>query len=123
MMKVAVTVWGDRISPVFDASRRLLVATIENARVVDRTVVIFNPEQPSRLTKTLAELGVAVLICGAVSQLPASAITAAGIRLIPFIAGEVERVLLAYASGSPLAPTFVMPGCLESGQDAGHTNH
>ena len=122
-MKVAVTVWGDRISPVFDASRRLLVATIESARIVDRSYVIFNPERPSSLVKTLAELDVPVLVCGAVSQVPASVITAAGIQLIPFIAGRVERVLLAYAAGSPLAPTFVMPGCRESIQDAGHPKH
>lgn len=118
-MKVAVTVWGDRISPVFDASRRLLVATIERGRITDRSFVIFNPERTANLTKTLAELNVPVLICGAVSQVPASVITAGGIRLIPFIAGEVEHVLTAYAAGTPLAPTFVMPGCLDSDHDTG----
>lgn len=121
-MKVAVTVWGERISPVFDASRRLLVATIQGTRIVDRSIVIFNPERPTSLTKTLAELDVPVLICGAVSQLPANVIAAAGIRLIPFITGQVDRVLATYAKGSPLAPTFVMPGCLESTNGAGHPN-
>lgn len=116
-MKVAVTVWGDRISPVFDASRRLLVATIEKGCIVDRSFVIFNPERPTRLTRTLAELDVPVLICGAVSQVPANVITAGGIELIPFITGEVERVLGTYAAGASLSPTFVMPGCRGSSHD------
>ena len=121
-MKVAVTVWGDRISPLFDASRRLLVATIDRRCIVDRSFVIFNPDRPSRLTRTLVEMSVPVLICGAVSQLPANVITAAGIRLIPFIAGKVDRVLAVYATGSPLVPAFIMPGCLESIREAGHSN-
>jgi predicted Fe-Mo cluster-binding NifX family protein len=110
-MKIAVTVWEDRISPVFDASRRLLIAEIENALIIDRSYVIFDPERPSNLARTLEKLDVTVLICGAVSQAPATIIAAGGITLIPFIAGEVDRVLDVYAKGNPLAPTFVMPGC------------
>ncbi len=111
MMKVAVTIWEDRISPVFDASRRLLIAEIENARVTDRAYVFFDPGRPGNLAKTLVMLDVPVLICGAVSQAPATTINAGGITLIPFIAGEVERVLEFYAKGNSLEPTFVMPGC------------
>jgi len=110
-MNVAVTVWKDRISPVFDASRRLLIAKIENDRVTDRSYVFFDPGWPADLVKTLAMLDVPVLICGAVSQSPATIISAGGITLIPFVAGEVDRVLDEYAKGNPLAPTFVMPGC------------
>lgn len=110
-MKVAVTVWEDRISPVFDVSRRLLVAEIENNEITARSYVLFDPGMPSSLSKTLAELHVSVLICGAVSQVPANIICAGGITLIPFIAGEVERVLEVYAKGDSLEPTFVMPGC------------
>ena len=43
-------------------------------------------------------------------RLPATIIVDGGIRLIPFIAGEVDRVLELYAKGNPLAPTFAMPG-------------
>lgn len=118
-MKVAVTVWNERISPVFDASRRLLIAKIKNARVTDRSYVIFDPGSPSSLTRTLTELDVPVLICGAVSQVPANIIVAGGITLIPFIAGEVDRVLKVYAEGSSLSPGFVMPGCREVQASAG----
>ena len=118
-MKVAVTVWKERISPVFDASRRLLIAKIKNTRVTDRSYVIFDPGSPSNLARTLSELDVTVLICGAVSQIPANTIVAGGITLIPFIAGEVDRVLKVYAEGSSLSPSFVMPGCRDVPSSAG----
>jgi len=119
-MKVAVTAWEDRISPVFDASRRSLIAEIENARVTNRSYVFFDPGRPGNLAKTLTMLDVPVLICGAVSQAPATTIAAGGITLIPFIAGEVDRVLEVYATGNPLAPAFAMPGCQDSTDKGGN---
>ncbi len=116
-MRVAVTVWEKRISPVFDASRHLLIAEVENGRIKDRTTIIFDPALPTTLALTLSELKVPVLICGAVSQVPANIIVASGITLIPFIAGEVDRVLAAYAGGNSLAPAFAMPGCRNSAPD------
>lgn len=110
-MKVAVTVWENRISPVFDASRHLLIAEIAGDRILSRSTVMFDPGIPSNLSKLLSDLGVAVLICGAVSQFPATILAADGITLIPFITGDVERVLETYAKGRSLAPTFIMPGC------------
>ncbi|MFO7715730.1 NifB/NifX family molybdenum-iron cluster-binding protein [Desulfosarcina sp.] len=110
-MKVAVTVWEKRVSPVFDASRRVLIADIENARITDQSYLVFDPGLPSNLAKTLSDLEVPVLICGAVSQVPANTLTAGGITLIPFITGKVDRVLEAYAKGESLTPGFLMPGC------------
>jgi predicted Fe-Mo cluster-binding NifX family protein len=119
-MRVAVTVWEDRISPVFDASRRLLIAGIENARITDRSCLAFDSGMPDTLVRMLVGLDVPLLICGAISRVPADIIVTGGIQLISFIAGEVDRVLGAYAKGVPLAPTFVMPGChghdLETGK-------
>ena len=110
-MKIAITIWGDRISPVFDASRHLMVVDIENARISGRSALIFDPEKPLDLAKTLTAIGVEILICGAVSQFPATIINAADIALIPFITGRVDRVLAAFAKGESLEPTFLMPGC------------
>jgi predicted Fe-Mo cluster-binding NifX family protein len=110
-MKIAVTVWNDRISPVFDASHRLLIAEIENHRVTDRSYLVFDPKLPANLAKILTTLDVPVLICGAVSKVPATIIADGGIQLVPFIAGEVDRVLDAYAREGAVASAFVMPGC------------
>lgn len=112
-MRVAVTVWEDRISPVFDASRHLLIAKIENGQITHQSNLIFDPRSPAKLTNTLGRLDVPVLTCGAISQVPANTITAGGITLVPFIAGKVNRVLRAHAKGQSLASAFAMPGCKE----------
>ncbi len=110
-MKVALTVWGDRISPVFDASHTLLVAEIEKAEVVSKVSISFNPQQPSRLADALAGNEVSVLICGAVSTSPANLIESNGIKLIPFIAGNAAEVLEHFAKKGPTLQCFLMPGC------------
>ena len=110
-IRIAVTVWDERISPVFDASRRLLVAEIQCKSVTERSYLVFDPGQPRLLAETLLALDVSVLICGAVTQVPAAIIAEGGITLIPFITGRVDQVIEAYAQGTSLAPTFLMPGC------------
>jgi len=54
---------------------------------------------------------VMLIICGAVSERPALMLEAAGVELIPFIAGDVRHVLDAYLQGRPLGTDFRMPGC------------
>jgi predicted Fe-Mo cluster-binding NifX family protein len=110
-MKMALTVWEDRISPVFDSAQMLLIAEIENKEVTKRRYEPFVPDLPSRMADRLSELDVAVLICGAISELPANIIEATGIELIPFITGSADKVLDLYARGIKITPAFLMPGC------------
>lgn len=115
-MKVAVTVWDERISPVFDSARTLLIVDIKNKRINQSSYTSFDPLFEARLTEELKQLGVEVLICGAISEIHSNLIEASAIRLIPFISGNVTQVLEAYAKGNPLAPSFLMPGCKEEMQ-------
>jgi predicted Fe-Mo cluster-binding NifX family protein len=110
-MKVALTVWEGRISPLFDAARELLVVDIEGRGMINRRHEPIRPQSPLRVVERLAEQGVTVLICGAISEVPAGMMEAAGITLIAFVAGAVEDVLSALARGSSLIPAFSMPGC------------
>ncbi len=121
-MKAALTIWEKRISPVFDSAQMLLVAEIKNKEVINKQHEKFNPEMPSRLTNMLIGLNVDVLICGAISEIPANAIEACGIKLIPFIAGNVNEVLDTYAKGLQLEPAYLMPGCGKNcqRQEKGH---
>jgi predicted Fe-Mo cluster-binding NifX family protein len=110
-MKMALTVWGNRISPVFDAAHMLLVVEIENTKIINRHYEPFYPELPTRLAVRLAEMNVAVLICGAISEMPAKIIETNGIKLIPFITGDAHEVIDAYGKDIPFMPEFLMPGC------------
>ncbi|WP_310600685.1 NifB/NifX family molybdenum-iron cluster-binding protein [Desulfobulbus sp.] len=109
--KIAVTVWEHRVSPVFDAAQTLLIAEIDGCglgAVVHRS---FDPQRPLELLRLLHAQEVEVIICGAVSEEPAAMLEAAGIKLIPFVTGRVDRVLAHYLRGRPFEGEFCMPGC------------
>lgn len=110
-MKMALTVWGNRISPVFDAAHMLFVVEIENTEIINKRYEPFYPELPTRLAVRLAEMNVEVLICGAISEMPANILEANGIKLIPFITGDAHEVIDAYVKDVPFMPLFLMPGC------------
>ncbi len=111
---IAVTVWGHRVSPVFDSARTLLIASIDGNSVTATSSIAFDPERPLELLHLLRAQQVMVIICGAISETPAAMIEAAGVQLIPFITGDVQQVLSHYLQGLPLggqSGQFCMPGC------------
>ncbi len=110
-MKLALTVWEDRISPVFDAARKLLVAEVENRVIADTSYERFDSTLSPRLTERLTELDISVLICGAISEQLSRLIESSGIKIIPFISGNVDEVLAAYVKNTLVKPAFLMPGC------------
>ena len=110
-MKMALTVWENRISPVFDAAQMLLVVEIENNKIISRHYEPLYPELPARLAGRLAEMNVAVLICGAISEMPANILEANGIKLVPFITGDAGEIIDAYVKDVPFMTAFSMPGC------------
>jgi predicted Fe-Mo cluster-binding NifX family protein len=115
-MKVAVTVWENRISPLFDATRTLLIVDIHNCVVTEKHVTHFDGISPFSRAATLEELGVGTLICGGVSDLFAELIEARNIRIIPFVAGPVDEVIDAYLRNDLCHKRFKMPGCGRTGK-------
>ena len=110
-MKVALTIWGNRISPVFDSARKLLIVEVENNKVVDRQYEFLNAEMDSDLAKMLTDLQINVLICGAISRRYSDIIETSEIKLIPFITGHVDVVLESYIQNNRVVADFLMPGC------------
>lgn len=109
-INVAVTVWNNRISPVFDSAQALLVAEIHGSEIVDAVVRTVQTSIFDRFLSLLAEQNVQVLICGALCEAPALLIEKQGIEVISFVTGEAENVLESYLNGNDLAE-FAMPGC------------
>jgi len=109
-MKVAITVWGNRISPVFDSAQTILLAEIENGEIISRKREFLPRLVASRLARMVAETQIDTLICGAISERPALIIQQSGIALLSFVGGNAEQFLEDYAAGRPLE-LFRMPGC------------
>ena len=92
-MRVAMTVWGDRVSPVLDCARNLLRAEIAGGEVVGRKSECFDAGLLPVTLRELRRQGVQVLICGAVSQDLATVIESCDVRLIPLLPATWRKFL------------------------------
>lgn len=110
-MKAALTVWDGRISPVFDVSRQAVLLTIEDGVVVERHCRDLETPTPSQKIHVLEELGVELLVCGAISEPLHRELVDRGIRVIGFVAGELDDVLASLLAGRLPCAEFAMPGC------------
>lgn len=109
-MKIAITVWNDRISPLCDSARSLLLVDIQDGRVVQRRYARFPDESAFHQAEALQESGVNLLICGAITSSLANLIESSGIRIQPFVTGKVTQVLNAFLTGHLSSDQFRMPG-------------
>ena len=114
-MRVAIPTWNNRVSPVFDTARLVLLDDASATASPGRMEVPLVEVNPARRVGRLVELGVGVLICGAISRPLAMMVQASGIRLIGWVAGEVDEVLVAFRSGAFPTDAFMMPGCCGRG--------
>jgi predicted Fe-Mo cluster-binding NifX family protein len=114
-MKIALSVWKDCISTVFDAADQLLILEIiDGAESGGCAARLTSSDGPARAMQ-LKEMGVDTLICGAVSRLQEAAIAAAGIEVHAFVRGTVEEVVHAYQNGRLQTEAFALPGCRRRG--------
>jgi len=109
--RAAFATWQDRIAPVFDVAGHLLIVDAAAGRVVAREEATLAETAPAGRVRRLAELGVEVLICGAVSQPLATLLAGHGIRIIPFVTGPLGEVVAGWLRGQLGAERFAMPGC------------
>jgi predicted Fe-Mo cluster-binding NifX family protein len=111
-MRVAMPVRDDRISPVFDTARRLLLIDVEAGAERHRRVTALPRDQlVSTRLRAMRRLKVDVLICGGISRHLMKAVSLERLTLISWVAGPTETVLNAYLEGRLLATRWGMPGC------------
>jgi predicted Fe-Mo cluster-binding NifX family protein len=109
-MRIAIPIWNSRVSPVFDTARTVLLCEVADGQPGERSTRSLPAGAPQR-AEFLTRAGVDVLVCGAISRPLADLVTDGGIRLIPFVAGEVEEVLQAFSRNRLPDSAFLMPGC------------
>jgi predicted Fe-Mo cluster-binding NifX family protein len=110
-MKIALPVWQDRISPVFDVAGQLLVVELADGREIAREVQTLTEAAAEARVRRLGEMGVTTLICAGISQALESALADHGIRVVARVCGNVEEVLAAFSAGQLQDERFAMPGC------------
>ena len=110
-MKIAIPVWEDKVSPVLDTASRLLIVEVLDQKEASRLEKSLDAHDLTLRCLRIKDLGIDVLICGAISRQFSNMLTASGMDIIPWISGNPEDVLRAYLQGTLLHPRFFMPGC------------
>jgi predicted Fe-Mo cluster-binding NifX family protein len=109
-MRIAVSIWGEKISPVLDTATRLLIIEHDIDSNISRFETRLPEQNISRRCSFIRDLDIDVLICGAVSRQMSGLLTSAGIKVISEISGPAEAVIDAYFQGTLLQKEFFMPG-------------
>ena len=117
-MRVAVPVWRGGVSPVFDVAEQILMVDVHDGGCLGRRVVHFHAASLPRRAEEVAELGVELLICGAVSTEMEKLLEARRVSVIPWVSGDPDEVLKAHCAGERLHIRFGMPGHTSAGGQA-----
>ncbi|MCF8085542.1 MAG: hypothetical protein K9J48_01490 [Desulfohalobiaceae bacterium] len=110
-MIVAISVWNQRIAPVFDVSRTVLVCFTRRDRVIREYLEQLPEEDPVGKIHKLQSHKTEVLICGAISRNILDLAEMFGIAVFPFTSGGLESVKAAYLQDRLADSGFARPGC------------
>lgn len=110
-MKIAITTWGNRVSPVLDAAQTLLIADIKNQSIHSKKYESFQSDDIMALAALLNREKVTALVCGAISETYAARLVENKIRMFAFVTGNAMDILNCLAMHNMIKPAFMMPGC------------
>ena len=110
MQRVAIPIFQNRVSPVLDSCRHMLIIDIQQKAEMDRETVYLDEMSLTERCGIFAKLDVAMVICGGVSEIFANMLMGANIRLLNGIAGEIDDVITAFLEKRLDKPQFYMPG-------------
>ena len=110
-MKIALSIWKDCISTVFDAADQLLILEPEGTNGYKRTTTKLISTDVTGRASEMKERQIDVLICGAISRPLEKLLISSGICVFAFVRGPIEEVLAAYKSNCLEQAVFTLPGC------------
>lgn len=115
-MRIAIPQFQDRVSPVFESARELVVWDVDADRIEGRRAVSMAEVAPLERPRWLKDQGVDVLLCGALTCPLAAAARSLGIEVVTCLAGSVDEVAAAYVQDGLVGDRFLLPrGCRGGG--------
>jgi predicted Fe-Mo cluster-binding NifX family protein len=98
-MRIAIPLFGSRVSPRFGCESEILIVEIEAGKEINRrkfsTIGLGIPQRIS----LLSSLGVDTLICGGIDIFCQRSLSVRGFQIIPSVIGEADEVLKYFLSG------------------------
>ncbi|WP_319407722.1 NifB/NifX family molybdenum-iron cluster-binding protein [uncultured Desulfosarcina sp.] len=110
MIRIAIPIFRNKVSPVFDSCTRVFLVDIEEKREIDRKEIYLDALALTERVTILLKSGVDTIICGGISDVMESMLMGAKINLISDITGEIDQVLKAYLEKGLGQMQFQIPG-------------
>ena len=103
---IAIPVFEERISPLLDVAERFVIYEVNEKHITQKIIINLNAVTERFRIQKLKELGVSVIISGAVSRYLSYIIDESGIRHIPWINGRIDDVIISYLENTltPVIP-------------------
>jgi predicted Fe-Mo cluster-binding NifX family protein len=94
-MKILITAQGDFVAQRFDLTAEVVIATVDTGRLVGkpRTIIMDRPS-PEDLCNMIMEENIALVICGGIEDRHYQFLSWKKIRVIDFVIGDHESVLM-----------------------------
>lgn len=108
-MKLAIPLFGKRISPRFDCATELLLITIENKEALKREKLLWRGLHAYERITELIKMGVDMLICGAIDGFSHTLLAQKGIKVYSWVTGEAENAIELFLKGHLQPGMILMP--------------
>ncbi len=108
-MKVAIPRFNGRVSPRFDHAPDFLILTLKNNDELQRKVISTVGWSPWRRIRMLEEEAVEALVCGGIENFWTVSLERRGIRLYPWVSGDIGDVIQLLRQGRMQGMIMVLP--------------
>ncbi|HOF34388.1 MAG TPA: NifB/NifX family molybdenum-iron cluster-binding protein [Spirochaetota bacterium] len=115
-MKIAITIWNGRVSPLFDSASNVFVYESLNENDFTKKQITFDAQSAEAKADILLQNGIDLLICGAVSSDAERILSQKGIAVFAYLSGEADEIIKMIKTNKPLYENFAMPGCVRKRQ-------
>ena len=109
-MKIALPIWDDHISPVFDTAAHILLVEGKSIQFSKKENISVESLSLFQRIDLLKKLDLDIFICGGITHATLENIRSQNIKTIPFICGNVDQILDAVLKGKNIKSLFSMPG-------------
>jgi len=99
---IAMPIFEERISPLLDVSETFVIYEVNNRKITQRAVININAMSERMRIQKLKEIGVSLIISGAVSRYLSYIISGCDIKHIPWASGPVDEVIESYLNDTLL---------------------
>ena len=109
-MKIAVALFGSRVSPRFDCAPRFRIVETDDGEIQDAKEINTDKCDVIDRIKKLAESSVDALICGGIDGFSASQLGYHGIKIYSWITGQADDALNCLLKGQLESGFMMAPG-------------